>query len=217
MPFFIKTDLDRKPFLFTTMTAKEFTYYWQHNWPDTPLIGHYFKHKFSDRWFRIHSLPKSKRYPTNKTELTILLNRQNTILTDLLGVHEEVYLVTGEYTHEDEEIIELNLIDQVASITPYYFTRLPPIHLSEQDPGVNLKGTYYTPMFTKQRWGKDQFNLVLTDIANNALRVFFLSVINNCIVAPYDGGMDIILPDTETRDRYKAKYTAWLSPHESGL
>jgi hypothetical protein len=45
----------------------------------------------------------------------------------------------------------------------------------------------------------------------------FLSFEKNVIVAPYDGGVDCILKDVETRDYFKNKYKAWLSKREDGL
>jgi len=37
------------------------------------------------------------------------------------------------------------------------------------------------------------------------------------IIAPYDGGVDLILKDIETRNIYKQKYSDWLSQREDGL
>lgn len=199
------------------MTTNEFASFWQTVWPDSPPIGHFFRHHFQDRWFRIHSLPQSQRYPANASDLEILLNRQNTILSDLLGEHSAIYLVTGEYNHADEEIVELHPPDQLTSIASYHFTKLPPIDLYLLDSGFYEKGQTYNPMFAAEHWRSHQYDAILTDIAEDNLRLFFLSVTRNCIIAPYDGGMDIILADTATRDHYKAKYAAWLSTHESGL
>ncbi|MDJ1503014.1 DUF3885 domain-containing protein [Xanthocytophaga agilis] len=67
------------------MTKEQFTIFWSSTFPDTLPISHYFKYDYSDRWFRIHSLPESKRYADNEEEWNILLHRQNTIISDLLG------------------------------------------------------------------------------------------------------------------------------------
>ena len=49
----------------------------------------------------MHSLPELQRYATTQAEWAMLLNRQNYLLTDLLGNNEEVVLVTGEYEFDN--------------------------------------------------------------------------------------------------------------------
>ena len=67
------------------MTKEQFEKFWISTFPDTLPISHLFKFDYKDRWFRIHSLPKSKRYADNENEWEILLSRQNQIINDLLG------------------------------------------------------------------------------------------------------------------------------------
>ena len=50
------------------MTSEQFNTYWALNFADSIPIPHYFRHDYSDRWFRIHSLPGSKRYADNEEE-----------------------------------------------------------------------------------------------------------------------------------------------------
>ena len=51
------------------MTSEQFNTFWALNFADTIPIQHYFKHDYSDRWFRIHSLPESKRYADNEERM----------------------------------------------------------------------------------------------------------------------------------------------------
>lgn len=37
------------------------------------------------------------------------------------------------------------------------------------------------------------------------------------IIAPYDGGVDIILKDVETKEYYLSKYCEWISDRVDGL
>jgi hypothetical protein len=39
----------------------------------------------------------------------------------------------------------------------------------------------------------------------------------NIIVAPYDGGVDFVLQDVLTKEKYKSKYRQWLSERADGL
>ena len=197
------------------MTAEDFKHFWDSTYPDTIPIGNYFKHDYSDRWFRIHSLPNSQRYPSDQEDWKILLDRQNIILTDLLANESSILIVTGD--HHAEGYLELYPIDEVKSIKSFTFTRLEPIDLHLLGPEQYEKGQTYIPMFTVQSWDAHKFDEVLKDIAEWNLEAFFISVHNQCIVSPYDGGMDIILQDSQTRDFYRTKYEAWLSPRKDGL
>ena len=72
-------------------------------------------------------------------------------------------------------------------------------------------------MFYEQNWQPHKFDNLLTDIAQDSLRAFFISVEKELIIAPYDGSIDIILNGTKTRDLYKQKYNVWLSERQDGL
>jgi hypothetical protein len=197
------------------MTSEQFNTFWALNFADTIPIQHYFKRDYSDRWFRIHSLPKSKRYADNEGEWNILLDRQNKIITDLLGNTSNFILVTGGYSSQDSK--ELHPIEEVNSIAKIPFVLLDPIDLNKMSPDEYEAGQFYKPMFSEQIWQPDKFDSILKDIANDQLRAFFISVDEKLIIAPYDGGVDFILKDTETRNMYKQKYSDWLSLREDGL
>lgn len=197
------------------MTAKEFETFWASTYPDTILISRYFKHDYADRWFRIHSLPESKRYAEDEEEWQRLLERQNTIITDLLGSGEEFLLVTGDA--EMEGYIELHPISEVNSIKDISFTLLNPVDLHKLSPEEYEDGHIYKPMFSEQTWQPNKFNDLLKDIANDELRAFFVSTRNVCIVAPYDGGIDFIVKDQQTKEALKKKYSEWLSDRDDEL
>lgn len=47
--------------------------------------------------------------------------------------------------------------------------------------------------------------------------VLVVAVGRRIAVHPYDGGLDVILPTTKARDRWRERYIDWASPLESGL
>lgn len=108
------------------MTQEEFNKLWISNYPETVPISYLFKHDSADRWFRIHSLPDSKRYPDNDEEWELLLKRQNTIITDLFGLDSKVFLLTGEYNW-GERIP--HVVDEDEIFRDYKFSRLDNIDL----------------------------------------------------------------------------------------
>ena len=197
------------------MTKQEFKTFWAHRYPKSIPISYRFRHDYPDRWFRIHSLPESKRYPENEEEWNILLNRQNSIITDILGNNSTVLLVTGDYVFENSA--EHHSFEAIDSIKRFLFTTLEPIDLHEFHPEEYDKGEIYQPLFCTSVWSKNQFDDVLRDVAQDHIRIIFISTHDSMMIIPYDGGVDVILQNTETRNKYKTKYSNWLSNREDGL
>ena len=196
------------------MTNEEFHKYWTLSYQNTVQISHLFKHNFSDRWFRIHSLPKSKRYADNDKDWEILLSRQNEIITDLFGLDTNILLVAGEYNWGNNRKIHITNEEEV--FKRYSFTQLDSIDLYKLNPDDYDEGEIYRPAFAETIWRPNQHNKLLREIANDNTRAFFINFDKKIIVAPYDGGIDFILKDNLTRDFYKHKYKEWLSEREDG-
>lgn len=197
------------------MTADEFNIFWTSNFSDTVPIQHQLRHAYPDRWFRIHSLPDSKRYADNQNDWDILLNRHNSLTTDLFGDNANVLLVTGDYSN-----VSFNEVHTVADeviFESYSFTTLDNIDLHKLHPNEHDNGEIYRPAFAKTVWHSNKHNALLQGIAKDEVRAFFIAIDSKIIVAPYDGGMDIILKDTTARDIYKHKYRNWLSYRQDGL
>jgi len=198
-----------------SMTAEQFNTFWASNFADTILIQHYFKHDYADRWFRIHSLPESKRYADNDQEWNVLLNRQNEVITDLFGDNANLLLVTGDYNYNSPDDIHITKEEPI--FNSYSFIILDSINLHKLSPDEYEEGQTFRPAFSKAIWNPNRHDALLKAIANDRVRAFFISVDNKVIVAPYDGGIDFILNDTATRDIYKQKYKEWLSEREDGF
>ncbi|WP_018628488.1 DUF3885 domain-containing protein [Niabella aurantiaca] len=197
------------------MTKEQFDIFWKTNYPGTIPISHCFKYDFPERWLRIHSLPESKRYPETQEEWEILLSRQNKIINDLLGYKTTILVVIGEYFFEGQE--PYDILESEYSLEDCSLVSLNPIDLHKLWPDEHDKGQLFIAKFCQQVWIPKRFDKLLKDIAQYYLRAFFVSLENKYIIAPYDGGMDIILNDTKTRDHYKEKYKLWLSPRSDGF
>jgi hypothetical protein len=198
------------------MTAEQFKAFWESAYPNTVPISHFFKWDYSDRWFRIHSLPESKRYAETQQEWDILLSRQNSIIADLLGNNAQVYIITGDYDYENNsDVSDLLNSDQLPE--GLTFTSLNAIDMNKLNAEEYDKGTIYRPIIAEEIWKPNKFDELLQDIANDNFRAFFLSTKQACLIAPYDGGIDIILKDSATKESFKTKYNNWLSSREDGL
>jgi hypothetical protein len=160
-------------------------------------------------------LPESKRYADTETEWEILLSRHNQIITDLLGNHSKVLLVTGEYNYNSPG--DKHIVEEEAAFQAYTFTLLDNIDLNSLNPDEHELGEVYRPAFTETVWSINQHDALLKELADGQFRAFFVSIEHQLIVAPYDGGIDFILKDSQIKDAYKAKYQGWLSKLSSGL
>jgi hypothetical protein len=174
-----------------------------------------FRSELSSRWFRVHSLPDSKRYAEDVLEWKILLTRHNDILDDLFERGEDLYLVAASYEHDECE--ELHPFNEVQSLKSLNMIPFEAIDLNRIDPECWDIGSRLVPMVTVISWGKEKFNEIIKDVANDNSRVFFFSPTKNRIVAPYDGGIDIILEDEKAKDFYRSKYHRWTPKNEAGL
>lgn len=198
------------------MNADQFDTHWKKTYPETTWLPYLFRRIYPDRWFRIHSLPDSKRYAHTEAEWTILLDRQNTLLTDLLGLGAEVILVSGEYQFEDVDMSNCNPASSALTTLSFTPTKQR-IDLHQIEPATYEPSTFYQSRFSEQTWQPHRFDALLREMAEDQTRAFFISWRNACIAAPYDGGVDILLKDSATRDYYREKYRAWLSTRADGL
>ena len=197
------------------MTPKQFEEHWASVFTETIPIQHFFKIDYKDRWFRIHSLPESKRYADNEKDWEILLNRQNTIISDLLGNDAKVLLVAGDYNFNDPKVE--NITKTEPCFTKYNFVSIADIELNKIDPDDYRIADLYRPAFAEIIWQPYMHDTLLKCIANDEVSAFFVSFDEIKLVAPYDGGIDIIVKDPASRNVYMEKYKDWLSKLDSGL
>lgn len=197
------------------MNPAKFREDWSHSFPGIIPVTFLFKSKLPSRWFRIHSLPDSKRYAEDVLEWEILLTRHNDILDDLFERGEDLYLVAASY--ENDECEKLNPFNDVQSLKSLSMIPFEAIDLNRINPGCWDIGSRLVPMVIVMSWEKEKFNEIIKDVADNNSRVFFFSPAKNRIVAPYDGGIDIILEDEKAKDFYRAKYHSWTPRNDAGL
>jgi hypothetical protein len=178
------------------MRAPTFLADWASRYPQSDPIGYLFRHRFPDRWLRIHSLPESKRYAESEGEWEQLLDRQNRVLVDQFGEVSVVQIVVN--------FIEIRspLFDQ------FVFENIGTFIDRDAE-------TVFQSFLITTEWRYGAFDALLRDVANDEMRAFVVG--EDRIVAPYDGGMDLIVPDTAERDRWRTAYGPWLSQREDGL
>lgn len=193
------------------MNREEFNKYWDINYPESNPIGHELKSVYPNRWVRVHSLPKSKRYAESEDEYQIILDRQNKLISELIGENTEIIIASGQY--------EMELTDEISSELSDFgkFIKCRTIELHKIYPKEYEDDFFYDVYFRPDIWTRNSQNELLKNIADDEFRAMFICPKRKCIVAPYDGGMDIIVETQEKRDEIKTKYKDWLSERDDGM
>jgi hypothetical protein len=194
------------------MTTEEFNTYWQKHYPECPPIAYYLKDVYKDRWFRIHTLPDSKRYPEFEEEYKEILKRHNLILSDLFGDDGHFVLITAGYSDTPQPVRPENEIARLMEGNRKFLT--VGLHELEGDNDPRYTHLYMNELV----WESHSLDDLLRMIANDEIaNVMIVGVKRGFVYHPYDGGADIILESGAERDRMRRKYSAWLSKHPEGL
>ena len=119
------------------MTESEFIDYWNKEYPESLPINHELKYVYADRWFRIHSLPGSKRYAETKEEYKIILDRQNQLINDLIEEKSEIAISFGLYEQD-------SFNDNYKELTDFgEFQKVLRVDLQKEIPEKYLDETYF--------------------------------------------------------------------------
>jgi hypothetical protein len=194
------------------MTPAEFNDYWQQHYPNSPPIGHLLRQAYEDRWFRIHTLPESKRYPETEEDYQEILRRHNMLLSDLLGENGEFVLITTGYSGTPNPAPPYPEHLSTIGLQEHLMTSPTPKDYEEDDQD------YWHFYMSERVWKPNSLDDLLRLVADWAIaNVLMVSIKQECIYHPYDGGADIILESGSARDLKKEQYSAWLSKHPQGL
>lgn len=178
-------------------------HWWKAYYGDLPPMGHILRQNIPDRWLRIHSLPNSKRYADSEQEYCILLHRQNTVATELLGQGKPCLIFAAHFTEDG--------------------VKSPPQPPQIEDEQFELFGFHTEPetvavWVAKSRWNENSFDGLICAIADDReAHITFVSVETGEAYHPYDGGADLFVSTQTRRDELKNKYQSWLSEHPLGL
>lgn len=176
---------------------------WTKSYPSAAPAGFLCRAAYPERWLRIHSLPKSKRYAETESERAEILRRHNTVASHTLGEGSDCILFLARYGQKkhwsDDCDIPLN------AGRPIYATTY------END------GDEWQFFSTPIVWRNDQFNDLILACANDSTGpLLFANTTLGIAYAPYDGGADLFFPDPSDVEAAKRKFHLWLSARTDG-
>ena len=185
---------------------------WRQHYGDCPPVGFLLRESYPDRWFRVHSLPASKRYPDSASELSILLARHNTLATDILGDGSPCILITNP-TYDPRLAARARGQRQLAALG------LQPLMTIAADKPIEGGKPWSIPLSAARvTWRARGLDDVLTDVANHLLGpMVIVAEASGRVYAPYDGGADLFVESSQERDELRTKYASWLPSDPSGL
>jgi hypothetical protein len=195
------------------MESEKFQQFWKTNFEASPPNGHLLRKAYHDHWFRIHTLPQSKRYAETQTEYNEILHRHNTVITDLIGNNLTFVVLTTGFSMSDKLIFPSQELASVGESHAEFVLRVPISELQgENDP------RYADIWLSNLIWSPQLLDPLLLLVAKDrAINIGIVSIENPALYFPYDGGGDVIMSSPSQRDVMRNRYSSWLSSHPSGL
>lgn len=191
--------------------VQELTESWRSNFGETPPLTHWMRVRHHQRWFRIHSLPQSKRYAEDKHEMAIVLERANTIASYILGDDQDVWMVSStasDYRSEYER-------DGDAPIKLFGLTHWCDWTEPEDDPEYQIEWASFA---RKVHWRTGQFDSLLRRVADDEEEfVLWFSSTKNTVFAPYDGGVDVWAKSGEQVSSLHDRFQHWMSKRDDRM
>lgn len=186
--------------------CRSLTAAWERTWPNAEPLGYRLREAYAERWVRFHSLPGSKRYAESAKEYAESLRRQRALLDELMsGLWPEHLVVLAEdWGHEDLGTGRTRSL--VRDAWPWR-------RVVESDPDLVGASFIWVNIGVSNR----QLDRLLRAIADDRAAAILTVADLSWLFCPYDGGVDVILPDRDTRDALRDGHPQWLSDTPSGL
>lgn len=194
--------------------GEDFLSRWSQWYPAAPPVGFLLRAAYPERWFRIHSLPGSNRYPTSPGEYEELLSRHRTAATDLLGGEGARCAILVRAACDGSESRDLGNRTALANGDLPFVCRLPSARLQAAveafaDPVCLFGGIC--------AWQSELFSGFIRAVADDSAAGLVVDLEHGHVYAPYDGGADMFLATSVERDAFRKRYQDWLSPRPDGL
>lgn len=154
---------------------------------------------------RFHSLPASKQYADTDQERSVLLSRQNMLASEVLG-DQPCWLVQAHWL-----LLEPGEWDVQHHHDPFHATREWKLEFAFEfleDDGD--EGRSWRVFAAQLSWLPGRFDDLLLSIADDLAGPTLWMGTDGAIFAPYDGGIDLFLPDAEAVQRLAAQHPDWL-------
>jgi hypothetical protein len=153
-----------------------------------------------DWWFRIHSLPDSKRYPTTTEDWAVLMLRHQELADAVLTAGSRCRILYSQ-----------------RATAPFPQDALPAIdwkHFRSVGEDEDRLACWAASI----QWRFEDFaEVVRKKVEDQIVHVAFHSLQTDSLYCPYDGGADVFSLNTEFLAAIRSRFRGWRSPHPLGL
>ena len=178
---------------------------WNNNFAGELPAGYVLRSAYASRWVRFHYWPNSKRYPENESEFQTLLKRVDTIARDCLALDQDLWMVASLYDNSrrsDQKRWHKD-VRMPHKLTPAFKWSFD---INDAEAGQ------YTAFAGRCRWSIEAFDQLIRQIADGTYaHLLWLDPYSGIVFAPYEGGIDIVLPSEYAAAALKTKYADWFS------
>ena len=186
------------------MKTDDFKIFWQKGFGENVPLGYVLRGCVKERWVRFYNLPKGKRYAETEAEEKKFLYRVNVLGTRIFGGGTECWMVLS-LPESESEVPDSQTLREFA---------LSPACDWESKGDLSAYTTYTVDC----RWRPREYDAIFKRVANDEESgILWVSKEGGYILAPYDGGIDIIAPSKDEADSLRSSFPEWLSDHPEGL
>lgn len=196
------------------MSAAAFPQQWNRRFPGIEPVGYEMRNSGAGHWVRFHSLPESKRYADTDAEWRELLARQNELAAAVLGEDRACWLVQSCWERHPDDSAFRGVNDPFQAVADY---GLEPALVTVREPDTEFEQRWEACV-SLTTWSSGRFDQLLRQIADDeaAPTLWFSSDIG-AVFAPYDGGVDLFLPNESAVTELTEQHPDWLSSYPTGL
>lgn len=184
----------------------EFATAWSQSFGDTPPLGYMLRVAFPDRWTRFHALPGAKRIPEAKAEHAQVLHRANTLCTAMFPTGMPLWLTVARHAGP---------YDRFASgLEGYALTKALTWSDPTDPPEDRSAVTFYA---TRLEWQPHRLDPVFSAVASGAAQAVIFAPEAPSVLAPYDGGFDVIAATPDIARGLEQELADWMSDRPDRL
>lgn len=180
--------------------SNEFSTTWRRYFGASPPLGHVLRHEHVNAWTRFHALPECKRYAENDTESRIILERANTLATACFGEHATIWIAAGYpsgFALENNDLVtRMKMSKAMVWID------------KTEEPEDQWEMSFFA---SGLEWKRSALDRLFQDVADDQERAILFCEDAQTVLAPYDGGFDIISFQPGKIARLESCYKAWMS------
>ena len=177
---------------------------WDRFYPNCVPLNYELKHAEPDRWLRFHYPVAAEENNQRAQDISLALTVMNTVASEVLGDLAECWMSGPLYSPND-----LSYANQLAVIQRWHMSKACHLQMPDDEDNLDMHAALVT-------WHAGRFNDVLELIENDEVRVMWMNASTGAVFAPYDRGVDLILPSVADVTRLAYQHSEWLSSYPGG-